>query len=95
MMTDAAYLELLAGFGQSIEAAQRSLTIARELAEAHRSGQRPPEAVITAYLHGMERDEARGWRNCAKACSDSNRGFGRIKMRADERCPLQRRKPVQ
>jgi hypothetical protein len=43
---------------QALESAKRSLAIARELIDAHRSGRRPPEAVITAYLHGVERDEA-------------------------------------
>ncbi len=33
-------------------------TTPRTLAEAHRSGQRLPDAVLDAYLHGVDRDEA-------------------------------------
>jgi hypothetical protein len=56
-MTDASHLELLASYEEALEAARRSLTIARELAEAHRSGQRPHEAALTTYLASIERDE--------------------------------------
>ena len=57
MTDDAAYLELLAGFEQGLEATKRSLTIARELAEAHRDRQHPHEAVNTTYLASIARDE--------------------------------------
>jgi hypothetical protein len=53
-MTDPSHLELLASYEEALEAARRSLTIARELAEAHRSGQRPHEAALTTYLPSIE-----------------------------------------
>ena len=56
-MTDASHLELLAAYEEALEAARRSLKIARELAEAHRSGQRPHEAALATYLTSIERDE--------------------------------------
>jgi hypothetical protein len=43
-MTDAAFLELLADFEQSLEATRRSLVIAEALIEAQRSGRRLPDA---------------------------------------------------
>jgi len=57
-MTDAAFLELLASYAAALAAARRSLTIARTLAEAHRSGLRPPEFILDAYLVTIDRDEA-------------------------------------
>lgn len=57
-MTDAAFLELLASYEAALKAATRSLTIARTLAEAHRSGLHPPEVILEAYLATIERDEA-------------------------------------
>ena len=57
-MTDAAYLELLANYEAALRAATRSLTIARTLAEAHRSALRPPEVILDAYFATVERDEA-------------------------------------
>lgn len=57
-MTDAAFLELLASYAAALAAARRSLTMARTLAEAHRSGLRPPEFILDAYLVTIDRDEA-------------------------------------
>jgi hypothetical protein len=57
-MTDAAYLELLASYEAALDAAQRSLTIAQALTEAHRNGRPLPEAVIVVYASNLERDEA-------------------------------------
>jgi hypothetical protein len=56
-MTDASHVELLASYEEALEAARRSLKIARELAEAHRSGHRPHDAALTTYLASIERDE--------------------------------------
>ncbi len=57
-MTDSAYRELLANYEAALRAATRSLSIARTLAEAHRSDLRPPEMILDAYLATVERDEA-------------------------------------
>ena len=57
-MTDA-LLELLASHEAALDAAQRSLAIARALAEAHRLGVRPPEYVLDAYLARVDADETR------------------------------------
>ena len=57
-MTDAACLELLAGFEALPEATKRSLTIARALAEVFRFGMHPPEVILDAYLITVDRDEA-------------------------------------
>ena len=56
-MNDAAFLELLASYEQALEAARRSLVIARELADAHQDGRRLPDAAVTAYRNGLARDE--------------------------------------
>src|SRR5687768_399566 len=58
MTDDVAYLEVLAGFEQSIETTQRGLTIAQELIDAHRSGRPLPDAVIDSYLAGIEDNQA-------------------------------------
>ena len=54
---DTAYQELLASYEAALETAKRSLTIARELADAQQDGRRLPEAVITAYRASIARDE--------------------------------------
>jgi hypothetical protein len=56
-LTDAAFLELLASYEQALEAARRSLVIARELADAHHDGRRLPDATVTDFLNGLARDE--------------------------------------
>ena len=56
-MTDAVFLELLACCESALGAGKRSVTIARALAEAHRSGLRPPDDVIDAYLARLEHDQ--------------------------------------
>ncbi len=58
-MTDATYLELVATCDAALAAAHRSLTIARALADGYRSGMRPPDIVLDAYLVTIERDEAK------------------------------------
>jgi hypothetical protein len=58
-VTDTTVVELLASCEAALAAAKRSLAIARALAEGHRSGVRPPEDIIEAYLIRVERDEAR------------------------------------
>jgi hypothetical protein len=50
MASDAAFLELLAGFETSLAAAQRSVTIAK-LFERQRSGIPVPDAILEAYLN--------------------------------------------
>ena len=57
MTHDVAYLELLSGFEQALEATKRSLTIARELADAHHDGRRLLDAVVTTYRAAIARDE--------------------------------------
>jgi hypothetical protein len=59
LMTDATHIELLASFEAALETASRSLAIARSLAEGYRSGVRPPDVVLDAYLTSFERDAAR------------------------------------
>jgi hypothetical protein len=56
-MTDAAYRDLLTCCESALGAGKRSVTIARALAEAHRSGLRPPDDVIEAYLARLEDDQ--------------------------------------
>ena len=36
-----------------------SLTVAQALAEAHRAGERPPDALVNAYLTRADRDAAK------------------------------------
>jgi hypothetical protein len=50
--------DLLAACESAIDTANRSLAIARALAEGCRSSLRPPEDVIEAYLTRIDRDEA-------------------------------------
>ncbi len=57
-MTEAALLELLASYESALSLASRSLTIARALAEGHRSGLRPPDDIIEAYLARVDYDAA-------------------------------------
>jgi hypothetical protein len=58
-MTDDAFRELLASYEAALEAARRSTTLARTLAEGYRSSQRPPEDVIEAYLARINDEEAK------------------------------------
>ena len=57
-MTDTAILELLASCEAALDAADRSLRIARALADGCRSRLHPPDDVLEAYLVCVERDEA-------------------------------------
>ena len=57
-MTDALLRELLAGYESALALAARSVTIARALAEGHRSGLRPPDDIIEAYLARVDHDAA-------------------------------------
>lgn len=57
-MTDnAAFLELLAGFEASLEAAQRSVTIAKLFIESQRSGIPLPASILDAYAISTEHNE--------------------------------------
>jgi hypothetical protein len=56
-MTDTAFLELLASCEAALDAADRSLRIARALADGCRSRLHPPDDVLEAYLVCVERDE--------------------------------------
>jgi len=58
-MTDTLIPELLASYEAALQVAKRSLNIARTLSEAHRSGLRPPEDVLDAYLARVHHDEQR------------------------------------
>ena len=57
-MPDTALLELLASCEAALDAADRSLHIARALADGCRSRLHPPDDVLEAYLVRVERDEA-------------------------------------
>ena len=57
-MSEAAILELLTSFEATIRLAARNLSIARALAEAHRSGLHPPDGILDAYLATIDRDDA-------------------------------------
>ena len=57
-MTDAAFLKLPASYEAALEAARRSLTIAKTVAEAHDSGRRLPAATMSSYLVQIEHDKA-------------------------------------
>jgi hypothetical protein len=57
-MSEGAFVELFASCDAAVKVAARSLGIARALAEAHRSGLRPPDGILEAYLATVERDEA-------------------------------------
>jgi len=56
-MNERAFLTLLASCEAAVDAAERSLRIARALAEGCQSRLHPPEDVIEAYLARLERDE--------------------------------------
>jgi hypothetical protein len=57
MMADRSLSDLMASYETLLDAAGRSLAIARSLAEGYRSGLRPPDDVLDAYLARIERDE--------------------------------------
>jgi hypothetical protein len=57
-MTDTAIQELLASCEAALDAADRSLRIARALADGCRARLHPPDDVLEAYLVCVERDEA-------------------------------------
>jgi hypothetical protein len=56
-MSDVPYRDLVTCCESALGAGKRSVTIARALAEAHRSGLRPPDDVIEAYLLRLEQDQ--------------------------------------
>ena len=58
-MSEAALRELFASYDAAVSMAARSLSIARALAEAHRSGLTPPDGILDAYLATLDRDEAK------------------------------------
>ena len=80
-MNDAAFLELLASYEAALDVAHRSMTIAQVLAEGHRDGVPPPDALIDAYLARADRDAAQLWALRQKWRS-SNRCSGRIESGA-------------
>jgi hypothetical protein len=57
-MADSSVPELLATSKSVLDTAGRTMAIARALAEGYRSGLRPPEDVLDAYLARLDRDEA-------------------------------------
>jgi hypothetical protein len=57
-MSDATLFKLLASHDVALDVAQRNLTIARALAAGYRSGVRPPDVVLEAYLTRFDADEA-------------------------------------
>ena len=58
-MSDAALIELLASYAAALDIAHGSMTIAQALADAHRCGERPPDALVNAYLARVDRDAAK------------------------------------
>ena len=56
-MPDPTIQELLESYEAALEAAHRSIRIARALAEGCRSRLHPPDDVVEAYLVCVERDE--------------------------------------
>lgn len=54
---DAAYLDLLSSYEIVLEVSRRQLRAARALALGYRSGVRPPDDMIDAYIDDLERDE--------------------------------------
>ena len=56
-MPDPTIQELLESYEAALEAAHRSIRIARALAEGCRSRLLPPDDVVEAYLVCVERDE--------------------------------------
>jgi hypothetical protein len=57
MMSDRTFSELVNSCEAMLDAAGRSMAIARSLAEGFRAGLRPPEDVLEAYLARIERDQ--------------------------------------
>ena len=57
-MNDAASFRLLANYEATLDIAHRNLTIARALATGYRSGVRPPDVVLEAYLTRFDADDA-------------------------------------
>lgn len=58
IMSDSTFSPSRASYDTVLDFASRSLAMARALAEGYRSGLRPPEDVLDAYLARIERDEA-------------------------------------
>jgi hypothetical protein len=56
-MSDPTFHELLESYEAALDAAHRSIRIARALAEGCRSRLHPPDDVVEAYLACVERDE--------------------------------------
>jgi hypothetical protein len=56
---ETALLELLASYVAALEIADRAMSIARQLAEAHRDERRMSDAAIADYLVRSEGDAAR------------------------------------
>ena len=57
MMSDRTISDLLNSCEAMLDAAGRSMAIARTLAEGFRAGLRPPEDVLDAYLARIDRDQ--------------------------------------
>ena len=57
MMADHSLHDVMASYKTLLDTADRSLAIARSLAEGYRAGLRPPDDVLDAYLARIERDE--------------------------------------
>jgi hypothetical protein len=57
-MPHTSYSTLFASCRSVVDAAGRSLAIARALAEGYREGLRPPDDILEAYFARIERDEA-------------------------------------
>jgi hypothetical protein len=57
-MSESIVVDLVSSCGTVLDAADRSLAIARALAEGYRAGLRPPDDVLDAYLVRIERDQA-------------------------------------
>jgi hypothetical protein len=58
-LAESTFLELLASYEAALDAAQRSITITRKLAEGLLSGQHPPDDVIREYAAQAAEDEER------------------------------------
>ena len=57
MMSDRTISDLLASCEAMLDAAGRSMAIARTLAEGFRAGLRPPDDVLDAYLARIDSDQ--------------------------------------
>jgi hypothetical protein len=57
-MTEVELTQLLVACESALDMASRSLAMARALAEGCRSGLRPPDDVVDAYLARVEHDES-------------------------------------